>query len=144
MGFGNINHLVDIWYIKRFSLYKNDTRNENSNTSTILGRTQCAKYNKCLLLTVLANRYNFQLSSGAPSGQHFEFWSVHRRSLSKSWLLLMCQSNIVVFLISATFAVSFRLVLSIEHEPEIAGPTTPATASTRLWQPECFHFPELK
>ena len=51
----------------------------------------------------------------------------------------MGQLNIVVFEIFATFAVSFRLVLSVEHEPEIAGPA-PATASTRHWQPECFLF----
>ena len=51
-------------------------------------------------------------------------------------LLLMCQLNIEVFGIFATFAVHFRLVLSVEHEPEIA----PATASTRHWQPECFLF----
>ena len=51
----------------------------------------------------------------------------------------MGQLNIVVFEI---FAVSFRLVLSVEHEPEIARPTAPATASTRRWQPECFFFHE--
>ena len=50
----------------------------------------------------------------------------------------MCQLNTVVFGIFATFAVYFRLVLSCEHEPEIAGPTVPATASSRHWQPECF------
>ena len=54
----------------------------------------------------------------------------------------MGQLNIVVFEIFATFAVSFRLVLSVGHEPEIAGPTAPATASTRHWQPECFLFRE--
>ena len=54
----------------------------------------------------------------------------------------MVQLNIVVFGIFVTFAVSFRLVLSIEHEPEIVGPTAPATASTRYWQPECFLFRE--
>ena len=31
----------------------------------------------------------------------------------------MGQLNIVVFGILATFAVSFRLVLSVEHEPEL-------------------------
>ena len=30
----------------------------------------------------------------------------------------MCQFNIVVLEIFAAFAVSFRLVLSVEHEPE--------------------------
>ena len=54
----------------------------------------------------------------------------------------MGQLNILVFGIYATFAVSFRLVLSVEHEPEIAGPTAPATASPRYWQPECFFFRE--
>ena len=54
----------------------------------------------------------------------------------------MGQLNIVVFEIFATLAVSFRLVLSVEHEPEIAGPTAPATASTRHWQPEYFLFRE--
>ena len=53
----------------------------------------------------------------------------------------MCRLNIVVFGIFATFAVSFRLVLLVEHEPEIAGPTAPATASTRHWQPEWFPLP---
>ena len=71
-------------------------------------------------------------------------WSVHRWSVSKSWLVLMCRLNIVVFGIFATFAVSFRLVLSVEHEPEIAGPTAPATASTRHWQPEWFPLPWIK
>ena len=75
----------------------------------------------------------------ARNGCHyFNSWSVHRWSVSKSWLVLMCRLNIVVFGIFATFAVSFRLVLSVEHEPEIAGPTAPATASTRHWQPEWF------
>ena len=54
----------------------------------------------------------------------------------------MGQLNIVVFEIFATKAVSFRLVLSVKHEPEIARPTAPATASTRYWQPECFLFCE--
>ena len=54
----------------------------------------------------------------------------------------MGQLNIVVFLIFATFAVSFLLVLLVEHEPEIAGPTAPATTSMRHWQPECFLFRE--
>ena len=54
----------------------------------------------------------------------------------------MCQLNIVVFEIFVTFAVSFQLGLSVEHEPEIAGPTASATASTRHWQPECFLFGE--
>ena len=66
---------------------------------------------------------------------YFNSWSVHRWSVCESWLVLMGQLNIVVFEIFATFAVSFRLVLSVEHEPEIAGPTAPATASTRHWQP---------
>ena len=73
---------------------------------------------------------------------YFNSWSVHRWSVCKSWLVLMCRLNIVVFGIFATFAVSFRLVLSVEHEPEISGPTAPATASTRHWQPECFLFRE--
>ena len=54
----------------------------------------------------------------------------------------MGQLNIVVFGIFATFAASFQLVLSVEHEPEIAGPTAPATASMRHWQPEGFLFRE--
>ena len=54
----------------------------------------------------------------------------------------MGQLNIVVFGIFATFAMSFRLELSVEHEQEIAGPTAPATVSTRHWQPECFLFRE--
>ena len=54
----------------------------------------------------------------------------------------MCQLNIVGFGIFVTFAVSFQLVLSVEHEPEIAGPTAPATTFTRHWQPECFLFVE--
>ena len=53
----------------------------------------------------------------------------------------MGQLNIVVFEIFATFAVSFRLVLSVEHEPEIAGPTAPATTSTRHWQQQLFPLP---
>ena len=52
---------------------------------------------------------------------YFNSWSVHRWSVCKSCLVLMGQLNIVVFEIFATFAVSFRLVLSVEHEPEIAG-----------------------
>ena len=54
----------------------------------------------------------------------------------------MGQLNIVFFGIFATFAVSFRLVLSVKHEPEIAGPTAQVTASARHWQPECFLFRE--
>ena len=54
----------------------------------------------------------------------------------------MGKLNIVVFEIFVTYAVSFWLVLSVEHEPEIAGLTAPATASTRHWQPECFLFRE--
>ena len=65
---------------------------------------------------------------------YFNSWSVHRWSVCKSWLVLMCRLNIVVFGIFATFAVSFRLVLSVEHEPEIAGPTAPATSlATRMF-----------
>ena len=73
---------------------------------------------------------------------YFNSWSVHRCSICKSWLVLMCQINIVVFGIFVTFAVSFRFVLSVEHEPEIAGPTASATTSTRHWQPEYFLFGE--
>ena len=54
----------------------------------------------------------------------------------------MRQLNTVVVGIFATFAVSFRFVLYVEHEPEIAGPTAPATASTRHWQSEWFLFRE--
>ena len=75
---------------------------------------------------------------------YVDSWSVHRWSVCKSWLVLMCQLNIVVFGIFATFAVSLRLVLSVEHEPEIAGLTAPATASTHHWQPQCFLFREEK
>ena len=35
----------------------------------------------------------------------------------------MCQLNPVVFRIFATFDMSFHLVLSVEHEPELAEPT---------------------
>ena len=58
---------------------------------------------------------------------YFNSRSVHRWSVCKSWLVLMGQLNIVVFGIFATFAVSFRLVLLVEHEPEIAGPTAQQT-----------------
>ena len=68
---------------------------------------------------------------------YFNSWSVHRWGVCKSLLVLMGQLNIVVFGTFATFAVSSRLVLSVEHELEIAGPTAPTTASTRHWQPEC-------
>ena len=37
----------------------------------------------------------------------FNFWSVHRWRVCKSWLVLMCQLNIVVFRICATFACPF-------------------------------------
>ena len=74
--------------------------------------------------------------------QYFNSWSLDSWSVCRSWLILMCQLNIVVFGIVATFAVPFRLVLSVEHEPEIVGPTAPSTASTRHWQPECFLFRE--
>ena len=50
--------------------------------------------------------------------------------------------KIVVFAIFGTSAVSFRLALSVEHEPEIVGSTAPATASTRQWQVEFFPFRE--
>ena len=50
--------------------------------------------------------------------------------------------NILAFGIFATFVVSFQLVLSVEHEPEIVGPTAPATPCARHWQPECFLFCE--
>ena len=69
---------------------------------------------------------------------YFNSWSVHIWSVCKSWFVLMGQLNIVVFEIFATFAVSFRLVLSVEHEPEIAGPTTSVCTSTTFvnasWQ----------
>ena len=48
------------------------------------------------------------------------------------------------FLTSATFAVSFRLALLAEHEPEIAQQTPPTTTYTRHRQPECFLFREWK
>ena len=125
---------------------------------------------KCLFWIPITNRCNFQLSFGCThlwvrrgharrhgkrslemltveradytqemDCHYFNSWSVHRWSICKSWLVLTGQLNIVVF---GIFAVSFRLVLSVEHEPEIAGPTAPATASTRHWQPECFLFRE--
>ena len=75
---------------------------------------------------------------------YFDSCSVDRWSVCRSCLVLMCQLNIVIFLIFATFAVPFRLVLSVEHEPEITGPTAPATASMRHWQPECFLFRKYK
>ena len=75
---------------------------------------------------------------------YFESWSVDRWSVCRLWLVLICQLDIVLFGIFATFAVPFRFVLSVEHEPEIAGPTAPPTASTRHWQPECFLFREWK
>ena len=36
------------------------------------------------------------------------------------------------------------LVLLVDHEPEISGPTDPTTASSRHWHPECFFFREQK
>ena len=75
---------------------------------------------------------------------YFDSWSVDTRNVCRSWLVLMRQLNIVVFGIFATFTVPFRLVLSVEHEPEIAGPTATATASTRHWQPGIFPLPLIK
>ena len=49
----------------------------------------------------------------------------------------MCQLYIVVF------AMYFRLVLSVEHEPEIARARAPATPFTRHWQPGYFLFREV-
>ena len=60
----------------------------------------------------------------------------------QSWLVWMCQLNIVDFGIFSTFAASYRLVLSVEHESDIARPTVLATTSTCHWQPECFLFRE--
>ena len=91
------------------------------------------------MLTVERAKYKQEMDC-----HYFNSWSVHWWGICKSWLVLMCQLNIVVFGIFVTFAVSFRLVLWVEHEQEIAGPTTPATASTRHWQPECFLFGEWK
>ena len=54
----------------------------------------------------------------------------------------MCQLKIVDFKIFATFSVSFRLVLSVEHEPGIARLGAPASTSMHHWQPECFPFHE--
>ena len=48
---------------------------------------------------------------------YFDSWSVDIRIVCRSWLVLMCQLNIVVFGIFATFVVPLRLVLSVEHEP---------------------------
>ena len=45
---------------------------------------------------------------------YFDYWSVHRWSMCKSWFVLMCQLNIVLFGIFATFAVSFRLIFTME------------------------------
>ena len=74
---------------------------------------------------------------------YFNFWS-DRWSVCKSWLVLMGQLNIVVFGIFATFAVSFRLVLSVEHEPEIAGPTAPATRFYASFATRMFPLPWIK
>ena len=73
---------------------------------------------------------------------YFNSWSVHTWSVCKSWLVLMGQLSIVVLGIFATFAVSFRLVLSVEHEPEIAGPDSPsnrfyASLATRMFPLPC-------
>ena len=84
------------------------------------------------MLTVTGADYRQEMNY-----HYFESWSVHKWNVRKSWLVLVCQLNIVVFGLFATFAVSIRLVLSVENEPEIAGPTAPATASTRHLQPEC-------
>ena len=99
------------------------------------------RHGKRLLEMLTVERANYTQEMDC---HYFNSWSVHRWSVCKSWLVLMCRLNIVVFGIFATFAVSFRLVLSVVHEPEIAGPTAPATASTRHWQPECFLFGEYK
>ena len=69
---------------------------------------------------------------------YFNSWSVHRRSVCKSWLVFMGQLNIVVFGIFATFAVSFRLVLSVEHEPGNSRTDSPsnhfyASLATRMF-----------
>ena len=57
-------------------------------------------------------------------------------SVCNSCLVLTCQVKIIGFGIFATFVVSFRFALSVEHGWEIARPTAPATASTRHRQPE--------
>ena len=68
---------------------------------------------------------------------YFDSWSVHKRSVCKSWLVLMCQLNIVVFWKICNICRVFLPVLLVEHEPEVAGQTAPATVSGRHWQ----HFP---
>ena len=75
---------------------------------------------------------------------YFNSWSVHRWSVSKSWLVLMCRLNIVVFGIFATFAVSFRLVLSVEHEPEIAGTDSPSNRFYASLATRMFPLPWIK
>ena len=112
------------------------------------GEYNAQKDNKCLCFISLANRYNFQLSFGCTDLRvrwclarrhgklslgmltvqkddytqemdchYFGSWLEQRWSECKS--VLMCQLNVVVLGMFATFALSFRLVLSIEHEPEI-------------------------
>ena len=97
------------------------------------------RHGKWLLEMLTVERANYKQEMDC---HYFNSWSVHSWSVCKSWFVLMCRLNIVVFGVFATFVMSFRLVLLVEHEPEIAGPTAPATASTRHWQPECFPFRE--
>ena len=63
---GNRKHQPRGWHLvqETFLTVWNETRNDSSNTSTITGRIQWAKYNKCLLSILLANCYSFQFSFG--------------------------------------------------------------------------------
>ena len=63
MGFGKNKHVVDIWYTKIFLTVLNDTRNDDSNVSTILGIMQYAKKEKCsffcpLQIVTISNFYS--------------------------------------------------------------------------------------
>ena len=50
----------------------------------------------------------------------------------------MCELNIVVFLIFATFTLSFGPLLWVDHEPDIV--RTRLVAFARHLQPECYLF----
>ena len=173
MGFGNDNRVVDIWYRKRFWLHKARNDNSDMSTTVVriqCANNQILVLDppyKSLQFTTFLRVYPHSRVHWGHARRHekrslermtveradytqemdcyyFDSWSVDTRNVCRSWLILMRQLNIVVFGIFATFTVPFRLVLSVEHEPEIAGPTAPATASTRHWQPGIFPLPWIK
>ena len=155
MGFGNNNHVVDIWYRNHFWLYKT--------TPEIKILTYQQVYNTHEITNV-SYRFPFQIATisnfltSAPtfgctgSGSHtreavagnvdnwrgrskemdchyLDSWSVQRRGVCKSWLVMMHQLNSVV---SEIFChVPSRLVHSFKHAPEITGPTAVATVVMR-------------